>query len=112
DLARAKKVAVNAIAADLESTAETENAARAILALGTPDAVVHNAGIIERALVEETSTESWDRQLAVNARAPFVLTRELLPSLRRAGKGRLIFVGSISSTVGTARSAAYCASKL
>src|SRR5258706_5662491 len=77
NLARAKNVAVRVIAADLESSEETERAARAIVALGTPDAVVHNAGIIERAPIEETSTQSWDRQLAVNTRAPFVMTREL-----------------------------------
>ena len=31
--------------------------------------------------------------------------------MRRAGRGRFVFVGSISSTVGAANAAAYCASK-
>jgi len=109
--ARLRNVVVHSAIADLESVSETESAARSILAVGVPDAVIHNAGIIERASVDETSTDSWDRQFAVNTRAPFVLTRELLPALRSAGRGRMVFVGSISSTLGTPRAAAYCATK-
>lgn len=87
-------------------------AARSLLAdVGPPDVVIHNAGIIERQTVESTSTEQWDRQLDVNLRAPFVLTRELLPRMRGRGCGRHLYVGSIASTVGTARAAPYCASK-
>jgi 3-oxoacyl-[acyl-carrier protein] reductase len=40
-----------------------------------------------------------------------LLTRALVPAMRREGKGRIVFVGSISSTLGTARQAAYVASK-
>jgi 3-oxoacyl-[acyl-carrier protein] reductase len=31
--------------------------------------------------------------------------------MKSAGKGRFIYIGSISSTLGTSRAAAYCASK-
>jgi len=78
---------------------------------GAPDAVVHNAAVIERALVVETDRESFLRQLEVNLLAPFALTRALLPAMVKRARGRLVFVGSISSTLGTARSAAYNASK-
>ena len=78
---------------------------------GVPDAVIHNAGVIQRASVEATSAEMFDAQLGVNLRAPFLLTREWLPRMRQAGRGRLVFVGSISSTLGTAGAAAYAASK-
>jgi 3-oxoacyl-[acyl-carrier protein] reductase len=47
----------------------------------------------------------------VNLRAPFVLTRALLPSMRAAKRGRFVFIGSISGTLGSPGAAAYAASK-
>jgi 3-oxoacyl-[acyl-carrier protein] reductase len=49
--------------------------------------------------------------LRVNLTAPFVLTRALLPAMRARRSGRIVFVASISSTLGTAKLSAYCASK-
>lgn len=79
--------------------------------LGVPEVVVHNAGLVVRATVQESTIEDWDRQLDVNLRAPFVLTRFLLPSMRPLRRGRSIFVGSISGTLGSPGAAAYAASK-
>jgi NAD(P)-dependent dehydrogenase (short-subunit alcohol dehydrogenase family) len=95
--------------ADADSLASA--AARVVAELGVPQVVVHNAGLVVRARVEDTSIDDWDRQLDTNLRAPFALTRALLPALRAARRGRLIFVGSISGTLGSAGAAAYAASK-
>jgi 3-oxoacyl-[acyl-carrier protein] reductase len=98
--------------ADFQDASALERAAQGVVAeLGAPSVVVHNAGVVVRARVEETSVAAWDEQLDVNLRAPFVLTRALLPSMRAAGKGRLIFIGSISGTLGSPGAAAYAASK-
>ena len=86
-------------------------AARVVSELGAPAVVVHNAGVVVRARIEETSVAAWDEQLDVNLRAPFVLTRALLPSMRAAGTGRFVFIGSISGTLGSPGAAAYAASK-
>ncbi len=91
--------AVAAMAAEVERVA------------GVPDVVVHSAGIARRTSVEQTSDEDWARTIATNLSGPFLVTRALLPSMRARGSGRLVFVGSISSTLGTARLSAYCASK-
>ena len=61
--------------------------------------------------VEETSDDDWSATLAANLSGPFYLTRALLPAMRARRSGRFVFVGSISSTLGTARLGAYCASK-
>lgn len=97
--------------AELTSAAELERAAALALARRVPTIVVHNAGSVVRASLEDTTLEAWDEQLAVNLRAPFVLTRALLPAMRSAGRGRFVFVGSISSTIGSPGAAAYAASK-
>lgn len=96
---------------DLTAAAEIERAAERLRDLGAPDVLVNNAAVIRRHRIEQTSLEALDEQIAVNLRAPFVLTRALLPAMRRAGRGRIVNVGSISSTVGTAGAAAYCATK-
>jgi len=103
---------VLALNADLNHLEEVERAAEDFLRqLGAPDAVVHNAGIAARTSVEETSLASWEEQLRVNLSAPFVLTRALLPAMRARRRGRIVFVASISSTLGTAKLSGYCASK-
>lgn len=98
--------------ADLREPGQIEDAARSILTAGpAPDAVIHNAGVARRAAIEEMSLQDWREQIGVNLDAPFLLTQQLLPAMRARGRGRIVFVGSISSTLGTARQSAYSASK-
>jgi 3-oxoacyl-[acyl-carrier protein] reductase len=99
--------------ADVGVEADVRDAVGVVLArLGTPRVVVHNAGIAGRkARVEETSAAEWDAVMAVNLRAPFLVSREFLPAMRAAAAGRFVTLGSISATLGTAGLAAYCASK-
>jgi 3-oxoacyl-[acyl-carrier protein] reductase len=97
---------------DLADAHETVRTCREQLERGAiPDIVINNAGVIERAPVEALTLDSWERQLAVNLRAPYLITREVLPIMRTRRQGRIIHIGSISSTLGTARASAYCASK-
>jgi 3-oxoacyl-[acyl-carrier protein] reductase len=86
-------------------------AARIVSELGAPSVVVHNAGMVVRASIEATNVSEWDEQMNVNLRAPFVLTRALLPSMRAARRGRFVFIGSISATLGSPGAAGYAASK-
>lgn len=112
ELARAESVRVEILPCDLTSPEQVVAAAQdALDRLGTPDALISNAGVIHRATVVETTPELFAEQIAVNLHAPFLLARALLPRMQRAGRGRLVFVASISATLGTARAAAYCASK-
>jgi NAD(P)-dependent dehydrogenase (short-subunit alcohol dehydrogenase family) len=98
--------------ADFQDASALERAAERVLAeLGAPAIVVHNAGVVVRARIEDTTIAAWDEQLDVNLRAPFVLTRALLPSMRAAKRGRFVFIGSISGTLGSPGAAAYAASK-
>jgi 3-oxoacyl-[acyl-carrier protein] reductase len=103
---------VQAFHCDLRDARLVERVARQLLeTAGVPDTVIHNAAAIHRALLELSSIEQFDEQLHVNLRAPFALTRALLPAMRARGSGRFVFVASISATLGTAGAAAYCASK-
>jgi NAD(P)-dependent dehydrogenase (short-subunit alcohol dehydrogenase family) len=63
--------------------------------------LVNNAGSFTGAPVEALTEEQWDREFAINIRAPFFLIQSLLPELRAAaGEGdpaRIINVGSIAA---------------
>lgn len=100
------------LAADATQVEQLERASAEYLqAFGAPDAIIHSAGIAARTSVEGTTVASWQEQLQVNLSAPFLVTRALLPAMRARRAGRIVFVGSISSTLGTANLSGYCASK-
>jgi len=85
-------------------------AAGLIKILGGLDALINNAGtFLERDLVEMTDQE-LRHVLDVNLVAPFALTRELLPDLRKTS-GRIINLASTSGLQGYAQQSGYCASK-
>lgn len=62
------------------------------------DVLVHAAGAIRIVRLAEATAADLRLQLAVNLEAPFLLTRELLPALRRAA-GQVVFVNSTSGRV-------------
>jgi len=78
--------------------------------LGPPDVVVLNAGVLERGPIEEFTDEQYDRVFGVNLRGAFLCARAAWKGLART-RGRLLAMGSISGTLGTAEAAAYNASK-
>jgi NAD(P)-dependent dehydrogenase (short-subunit alcohol dehydrogenase family) len=79
---------------DLELDGELADAAVAIMARADAiDALVHSAGAIRLGSLESLSASDLDHQYVVNLRAPFVLTKLLLPALRRA-RGQVVFVNS------------------
>lgn len=97
---------------DLELSDAIEQACQAAQAqLGSPDVIIHCAGAVHRAPAWELSSADWDRQFAVNVKAGFLICRTLLHGMLERRSGRLIFVGSISSTLGTRHQTAYNASK-
>ncbi len=98
--------------ADATNAGHLQRAASEFLGTyGPPDALIHNAGIAGRTSVEDTTLASWTEHVQVNLTAAFVLTRALLPAMRERNSGHIVFVGSISSTLGTANLSAYCATK-
>ncbi len=82
------------------------------MAMGVPDVVVNNAGIAGRKVaLEQTSEAEWDAVMNTNLKGVFLVMRALIPSMRAAGHGRFVTIGSISSTLGSPGLGPYCASK-
>jgi short-subunit dehydrogenase len=77
---------------------------------GPVDTLLHVAGVVDLGPVERLRLAAWEEQLAVNLTAPAVLTRELLPHVRRA-RGTVVFVNSSAGLRASADWSAYAASK-
>jgi NAD(P)-dependent dehydrogenase (short-subunit alcohol dehydrogenase family) len=84
------------ILADLSSMRNVRAAAASLRAYFKHlDVLINNAGVFTPQRL--ATTEGHERMFAVNYLAPFLLTLELLPLLRRAPRGRIINIGSASS---------------
>ena len=78
---------------------------------GRLDVAVLNAGIFHVVPFEETTTELWDRTLAVNLTGAFLCARRVLPGMREQGWGRVIMISSMAGKNGAIKpAAAYAAS--
>jgi NAD(P)-dependent dehydrogenase (short-subunit alcohol dehydrogenase family) len=101
------------VAADLASATETAGLMTAALqAFGHVDGLVNAAGITDRGHLEDTSVELWDRMMAVNVRAPFILTQALVRHLKAARRpGSVVNIITRSSHGGQPFLCAYSTSK-
>ncbi len=75
------------------------------------DALVNNAGMETVMRVENLDLDEFDRVWAVNARAPVLLTKLLLPLLKRSRAASIINVTSIHDRVPFPYDASYSMSK-
>jgi NAD(P)-dependent dehydrogenase (short-subunit alcohol dehydrogenase family) len=76
------------------------------------DGLLHNAGLLgQLSPIEHYDVPTWCRVLQVNLTAPFVLTQILLPLLKRAADGSIVFTASGVGRVGRAYWGAYAVSK-
>ncbi len=78
---------------------------------GRIDVLFNNAGIFEPGEVHEVSEEAWDRQLAVNLRAVYLVAHRVVPVMLAQGGGAIVNNASVAALVGDHAAAAYCASK-
>jgi NAD(P)-dependent dehydrogenase (short-subunit alcohol dehydrogenase family) len=101
-----------ALPVDLASVDDTTEAVRqSVEELGRVDVLVNAAGTDTPGTVEALDIEGWDRTLAVNLRAPFLLSKAAFPHMREAGGGTIINISSVAGKKGWANASAYCASK-
>jgi 3-oxoacyl-[acyl-carrier protein] reductase len=79
--------------------------------LGEVAILVNNAGVARVRAVEALDLEVFDEAIRVNLRSSFIVTSAVLPAMRRAGWGRLIFIGSVAANIGGVVGPHYAASK-
>ena len=92
--------------------ADTGACRRAVAELGHVDVLVNNAGVLVEKSPESISDEEFDLTMAVNLRAPFVLSVAVSEGMKERRWGRIVNISSVGArTGGISQSSAYAASK-
>jgi NAD(P)-dependent dehydrogenase (short-subunit alcohol dehydrogenase family) len=100
------------IAADLTDTDDCQAIIRtAAREFGRVDILVNNAGDVSRGTIETVPLALWDRILAVNLRAPFILMQAVIPHMRARGGGSIVNIGSVNAYIGEPKLCPYSVSK-
>ena len=75
------------------------------------DIVLNNAGITISEMSWKTNLSNWDKTIAINLTGPFLVTKHVLPHMRKDNFGRIIYMSSIVAQTGYVGASAYAASK-
>lgn len=78
---------------------------------GRIDGLVNNAAVMTRGTMEATDLAKFDRTVAINLRAPFLLIQAALPFFRKRRSGRVLNIGSVNAYSGERNQFAYSISK-
>ncbi len=85
--------------------------AAAVARYGKLNALVNNAGIGVYKTVLDTTSEEWDRCLAVNLKGVFLCSKYAIPHIKTAGGGAIVNIASVHSYQNVGGTAPYAASK-
>jgi len=85
--------------------------AEAVSRFGGVDILVSNAGIQIVHPLEEFSYAEWKKLLAIHLDGAFLTTRACLPHMYKAGRGSLIYMGSVHSKLASVLKAPYVTAK-
>ncbi len=97
---------------DVTRAAEIEAGVRRTLdELGGLDVVVNNAGITIVGAAHDLDEDAWDRELAINLKSVYLVSKAVWPHLKARGGGAIVSTASIAGLWAIPDDAAYCASK-
>ncbi|WP_147125170.1 SDR family NAD(P)-dependent oxidoreductase [Shimia ponticola] len=87
------------VAADVADRAGQKSLCEDITrAFGSPDILVHAAGINTREAADDVTDDGWDTTLALNLSAPFFLSQHLVPAMKAKHWGRIVNFASLQTT--------------
>ncbi|MGA8492351.1 MAG: SDR family oxidoreductase [Terriglobales bacterium] len=78
---------------------------------GSVNVLLNNAGVLHIGTAEQITPEQWDETFNVNVRGLWLLSRSVLPALRKAEGGSIVNMASVLGINGARNRAAYAASK-
>jgi NADP-dependent 3-hydroxy acid dehydrogenase YdfG len=109
----AGEIGAHGLPADLADDRQVEAMSAKVSARlgGSPDILVHAAGVFSLAPLHQTGLADLDRSLSVNLRSAFLLARAFLPGMLRRNRGQIVLVGSVAGRTAFPDNSAYSASK-
>jgi len=78
---------------------------------GGVQVLVNSAAVLHAGTAETQAEEEWDETFSINVRGLWLMSREVIPLMRKAGEGSIINLSSVLGVVGGRSRAAYSASK-
>lgn len=99
-------------AADFTKPEEIESVCAKIAEeIGWVNILVNSAGLSVGGTIEELTLAQWNEIFMVNVTATFLMSKYLLPLIRKQGGGRIVNIGSTAGTVGAWGLHAYSSTK-
>ena len=95
--------------ADAASVATAFDAVRKDL--GEPEVLVYNAGSGVWGTIDDATPGDFESAWRVNALGGFLASKQVIPAMKRAGRGSIVFVGATASRKGGPKSAAFSSAK-
>jgi len=109
---QAQNIHASYVIGGLDDPAVPEKIIRHVIGThGRIDGLVNNAAIMTRSNLETTDLGTFDRTVAVNLRAPFLLIQAAFPHFKKQGGGRVLNIGSINGYCGEANQLVYSLTK-
>lgn len=101
-----------ALAADVSKHDEVARIVEHTIAhFGGVNVLLNNAGILHIGTAEQITEDQWDETFNINVRGLWLLSRAVLPQMRKAGGGSIINTASVLGINGARSRAAYAPSK-
>ena len=101
-----------AYACDVGDAASVERAFSAIRGeLGDADVMVYNAGSGVWGTIEDLNAEAFEAAWRVNALGAFLASQQVIPGMKQAGRGSIVFIGATASRRGVPRTTAFAPAK-
>jgi NAD(P)-dependent dehydrogenase (short-subunit alcohol dehydrogenase family) len=105
-------VSILPLVGDLTRSLEVEHFVdEGVKRFGKIDILVNNAGIVLLENAETISEEWWDRTIAVNLKAPFMLAQRVAREMIKHKYGKIVNIASQASVIALDKHVAYCTSK-
>ena len=82
-----------------------------VASFGSLNVLLNNAGVLHIGTAEQITEEQWDETFNVNVRGLWLLSRAVLPAMRKAGGGSIINMASVLGINGARNRASYSPSK-
>ncbi|MCH8882997.1 MAG: SDR family NAD(P)-dependent oxidoreductase [SAR324 cluster bacterium] len=97
---------------DVTDAAAIERAFQSIREdLGEVEVLIYNAGSGTWGTVEEVSDSDFEAAWRINAMGTLLASRQVIPAMKRAGRGSIVIVGATASLRGGAKFAAFASAK-